>query len=451
MDGRETMGCGSSSGVVVVADDGNNVVAATAKQGNQSHDDDDEFNQLLQEFSKEDDDSKKQKKRMDDDHLMMSSEPGTGFHEMLVTAAKASADKFIQNVGDVVSKRKLAITGSAGNDKSPSKDGNDMDDVGGGSPLFMRLRNVCAAPIFNNSQTDWKSFRPPYYEKTNDEIQFLKQSLKNNFCFSTLSSTELHTIIMAFQETHVYKKDSIIIKQGEINADYFYVIKSGVVHYEVNGKKLELEQHQQATKGMSFGELSLLYTCPRSASVIVDSDEGCIFYKVDQKTFRYILQMQTIQNNQTKLELLENVPFIKTQQLDQLDIQKLIQNLQPRKFTKGEYLVKKGSKGDYFFVIQKGKIEVSDISIGQTTYENQILGVGDFFGERSLITHELRSANCIAITDGIVLTIAKSTFELTIGKYSKLVLKSQDKRQLVSIFSHFGMLSFDWTDILHGV
>ena len=434
------MGCGSSSAAGAVVVDGNN-------QKTQ----DDVFANLLNEFAKLDEIEAKEKmtnnKASIDSYLTMSTEPGTGFHDMIVqatTKTKAYADEKLQQevISDAIA-NKLGGIGSGSHDDDTttaapctptptnSKDKNNKNDAAAYSPLLFRLRNVCAAPLLDDENNDWKNFRPPYYEKSNEEIQFLKKSLKNNFCFSTLSSKELLSIIMAFQETKVYNKGSVIIEQGELTADYFYVIKKGVVRYEINGQTLSPNQ-STATRGNSFGELALLYTSPRSASVIVDSTDGCIFYKVDQKTFRYILQMQTIQSDNTKYELLGNVNFI-SQELDPSDISKLINNLQPRKFVKDELLVEKGSKGDYFFVIQEGKIQVTDITIGKTTYENQILGVGDFFGERALITQEPRSANCIAVTDGIVLTIDKTTFETTVGKYSKLVLKSQDKRQLVRI------------------
>jgi cAMP-dependent protein kinase regulator len=279
------------------------------------------------------------------------------------------------------------------------------------------LKNVFAAPL-----TDLASFNPPVFSKAEEEQAFIAEALKHNFVFSALTQRELMTIIDAFERIEVVPGDAVIT-QGE-EGDYFYVIREGNLHYEVDGKTVG-----HARKGQSFGELALLYTSPRAATVIADG--GCVLYRVDQKTFRYIMQSQTVQTENDKKELLQGVAFL--QDLDPLDIDKLIRALTPRKFEAGEYIVRKGEEGETFYLIQEGKVRVSDISIGKTDYEDQVLGVGEYFGERALVTKEPRSANVIGRTKGILLVIDRETFEMLVGNLSQLVLKSQDKRKLVSL------------------
>jgi cAMP-dependent protein kinase regulator len=278
------------------------------------------------------------------------------------------------------------------------------------------LKNVFAAPL-----TDLASFHPPVFPKSEVEQAYISEALKHNFVFSALSEREIKTIIDAFERIEVVPGDAVIT-QGE-EGDYFYVIREGNLHYEVDGNTVG-----RARKGQSFGELALLYTSPRAATVIADS--GCILYRVDQKTFRYIMQSQTVQTENDKKELLQSVAFL--QDLDPSDIDKLIRALTPRKFEAGEFIVRKGEEGETFYVIQEGKVRVADISIGMTDYEDQVLGPGEYFGERALITKEPRSANVIGRNKGILLSIDRETFETLVGNLSQLVLKSQDKRKLVS-------------------
>lgn len=264
------------------------------------------------------------------------------------------------------------------------------------------------------------SLRAPVFPKDPTEKAFVQNALQNNFVFSTLGTAELNTIIDAFERVEVLEGDTLI-QQGDVG-DYFYIIREGQVRFEVNGTKVG-----HAVTGKSFGELSLLYTSPRAASVIAEVHTS--LYRVDQKTFRYIMQSQTLQTENDKKDLLKSVPFLKS--LDPTDINKLIHTMVPRVFEPGEYLVRKGEVGDTFYVIQEGTVSVTEITIGSTNYEDQTLGPGDYFGERALVTKEPRAANCVGKTKGLVLCIDKETFEKAVGKFSVLTLKSEDCRKLV--------------------
>jgi cAMP-dependent protein kinase regulator len=277
------------------------------------------------------------------------------------------------------------------------------------------LKNIFAAPL-----GDLGSFRAPFFPKDHEEKRHIREALKNNFVFSALSEREIRTIIDAFEECKVQAGETLI-QQGDVG-DYFYVIREGAVRFEVGGNVVG-----HAGKGKSFGELALLYTSPRAASVIAES--VTTVYRVDQKTFRYIMQSQTLQTENDKKDLLQGVAFL--QDLDPTDINKLVHTMIPRVFEPGEYIVRKGEGSDTFYVIQEGEVRVTDITMGSTDYEDQTLGPGEYFGERALVTKEPRTANCIGKTKGIALSIDKETFEKVVGNLAHLTMKSEDKRKLV--------------------
>jgi cAMP-dependent protein kinase regulator len=278
------------------------------------------------------------------------------------------------------------------------------------------LKNVFAPPL-----EDPGSFTAPVFPKAVQEKQFIREALKSNFVFAALSERELRTIIDAFEALD-FKADERLIVQGDVG-DFFYVLRRGTVRFEVNDTVVG-----HAGEGKSFGELSLLYTSPRAASVIAES-KGTL-YRVDQKTFRYIMQSQTLQTENDKKDLLKGVKFFSP--LDPTDINKLVHTMVPRVFEAGEYIVRKGEEGDTFYVIQEGKVRVTDITMGSTKYEDQVLGPGDYFGERALVHKEPRSANCIGKTKGIALSIDKDTFEKVVGNIALLTIKAEDTRKLVS-------------------
>ena len=279
------------------------------------------------------------------------------------------------------------------------------------------LKNIFVAPL-----EDIQSFRAPDLPKSPEEKVFLRQALQQNFLFAALSEREMRTIVDAFELISMSSQD-VIIQQGDVG-DYFYVIRRGTVQYLVDGVEVG-----QAGEGKCFGELSLLYTSPRAATVIAESNVE--LYRVDQKTFRYILQSQTQQAESDKKDLLQGVPFLK--ELDLTDLNKLVYSVTTQTFEPGDYILRKGEDGDTFYIIQQGKVKVTDITIGSTDYEDQTLGPGDYFGERALVTHDPRAANCIAKTKVVTLSIDKETFETVVGKLHLLTTKAEDVRKLVRV------------------
>lgn len=281
------------------------------------------------------------------------------------------------------------------------------------------LKNVFVPPIARDDLVD---FKLPVYPKLPDERQFIAKVLNNNFIFEHLEPQELKSIIDAFEKTE-FKAGDEILKQGDEKADYFYVIYKGSCSYHVDGKKVG-----ESGAGKSFGELALLYSCPRAATV--KAMENCILFRVDQKSFRFVLQKKNVQTAEQKLDLLKKISFLKD--LEIYDLQKLSSAMTPVNFETGDYLVVKGEAGDAFFVIQEGNCKVTDISVGTSTFEDVALGPGDYFGERALVTSEPRAANVVAESNGIAMRIDKETFETVLGNLKRLIVKSQDKARLVS-------------------
>lgn len=281
------------------------------------------------------------------------------------------------------------------------------------------LRNVFVAPI---APDELEGFKLPVYPKSDEEKKFLVKTLSESFIFADLGERALSSIIDAFERAE-FKDSDEILTQGDEAADYFYVVYKGGVTYHVDGNEVG-----SSDAGSSFGELSLLYKSPRAATVKAKGD--CCTFRVDQKSFRSVLQKKNMQSAEQKLELLKKINFLDG--METFDLQKLSSAMKAVPFSPNDYLVKKGEAGDAFFLIQEGTVKVTDITVGNTNFEDAQLGEGDYFGERALITSEPRAANVIAVTKGIAMSIDKDTFELVLGNLHELILKSQDKRALVS-------------------
>jgi hypothetical protein len=129
-----------------------------------------------------------------------------------------------------------------------------------------------------------ENFVTPSYPKPEVSVKFIDDALADNFIFSSLSKSERRQLIDAMQPQAV-PAGTIIIQQGDIG-DYFYVVEDGHISFAVDGNHVG-----DCTRGASFGELALLYNCPRAATCLANTD--CRLWKVDQRTFRYMLANNT--------------------------------------------------------------------------------------------------------------------------------------------------------------
>lgn len=284
-----------------------------------------------------------------------------------------------------------------------------------------QLQDVFGAKMQVRNVTD---FKPPVYKKGDSEVQTIEECIKHSFFFDDLTPKEKQTMIAAFEPIEV-SKGTEVIKQGE-PGDYFYIIGEGEVTFLISNKVVGT-----AKTGESFGELALLYASPRAATVWADSEPTKLF-RVEQQTFRCLLQKQTKIMEAEKERLLNSIDFL--QEIDGVDTKRLGRAMSPKYFEPGTVLVKKGDEGDAFYVILEGEVEVTDISIGPTSFDDITLKDGDYFGERALATNEPRVANVTALTSGVAFSIDGKTFEKVLGQFSRLIMKSQDRRLLVRIF-----------------
>jgi CRP-like cAMP-binding protein len=216
---------------------------------------------------------------------------------------------------------------------------------------------------------------------------------------------------------------TIIIAQGDIG-DYFYVVEDGQISFAVDGNHVGA-----CTRGASFGELALLYNCPRAATCIANTN--CRLWKVDQRTFRYMLANNNASQQKDTIDVLRKVQFLAD--LDESMLIKIADALTTVSFQAGERIINKGDVGEVFYILKEGRVRVHDIGFGDSQYVDQILGPGDFFGERALLTGDPRLANITAETASVTLCLSRETFEKTLGPLQDLIDHAMKKRVLMGV------------------
>jgi cAMP-dependent protein kinase regulator len=235
-------------------------------------------------------------------------------------------------------------------------------------PIFRQPKNVYEKESIKYDDVD---FKVPIYYHNEDEETTLTKSLTINFMFRSLNKSELQSLVSAFEPCQ-FNEDDIIIQQGD-SGDYFYVLHEGKVNFLVDN----IQIGTTSEKGSSFGELALLYSSPRAATVIAAAKRTTLF-RVDKRSFRHILRNQTISSTETKKQLLHDIAFLKD--LGDTNIRKLMRHMTPVFFCPGDVAAQKGTIGDKFFIIQEGEFVCTDVSVGNKNFEDLHLGPGDYFG-----------------------------------------------------------------------
>ena len=92
-------------------------------------------------------------------------------------------------------------------------------------------------------------------------------------------------------------------------------------------------------------------------------------------------------------------------------------------FKKGDIVIKEGDKGDAFYVIEEGTVNVHKEALGDKVLA--ALKSGNFFGEKALFSNDVRNASCVADDDAKCLIIVRDDFVRLFGDLQELLDKSK--------------------------
>jgi CRP/FNR family transcriptional regulator, cyclic AMP receptor protein len=112
--------------------------------------------------------------------------------------------------------------------------------------------------------------------------------------------------------------------------------------------------------------------------------------------------------DQTTADFLASVPLFSG--LDREELTQFADLTRDKSYPRGSVILFEDDPGDSLFVIRKGRVKV--VLIGEDGREVilGVLGVGDHFGELSLIDDRPRSANVIAMEDADFLILRREDF-----------------------------------------
>ncbi|XP_048464913.1 cGMP-dependent protein kinase 1 [Rhincodon typus] len=243
-----------------------------------------------------------------------------------------------------------------------------------------------------------------------------------------------------------YGKDSCIIKEGDVGS-LVYVMEEGKVEVTKEGVKL-----CTMGPGKVFGELAILYNCTRTATVKTLTNVK--LWAIDRQCFQTIMMRTGLIKHAEYMEFLKSVPTF--QNLSEEILSKLADVLEETYYEDGEYIIRQGARGDTFFIISKGKVNVTrEESSNEEAVFLRTLGKGDWFGEKALQGEDVRTANVIAAETVTCLVIDRDSFKHLIGGLEDVSNKAYEDAEAKAkyeaesaFFSNLKLCDFNIIDTL---
>ncbi|KAF7649027.1 hypothetical protein LDENG_00148400 [Lucifuga dentata] len=256
----------------------------------------------------------------------------------------------------------------------------------------------------------------PFYPKSPESKDLIKAAILDNDFMKNLELSQIQEIVDCMHPVG-YGKDSCIIKEGDVGS-LVYVMEEGKVEVTKEAMKL-----CTMGPGKVFGELAILYNCTRTATVRTVTHVK--LWAIDRQCFQTIMMRIGLIKHAEYMDFLKSVPSF--QGLPEETLSKLADVMEETHYDDGVYIIRQGARGDTFFIISKGTVNVTkQDSANEEPVFLRELTKGDWFGERALQGEDVRTANVIAAEAVTCLVIDRDSFKHLIGGLEDVSNKGYD-------------------------
>ncbi|XP_037319503.2 cGMP-dependent protein kinase 1-like isoform X1 [Pungitius pungitius] len=285
----------------------------------------------------------------------------------------------------------------------------------------------------------------PFHPKSPQSKEMIKDAILDNDFMKNLELSQIQEIVDCMYPVD-YGKDACIIKEGDVGS-LVYVMEEGKVEVTKEGKKL-----CTMGPGKVFGELAILYNCTRTATVMTLIHVK--LWAIDRQCFQTIMMRTGLIKHAEYMDFLKSVPTF--QGLPEETLSKLADVMEETHYEEGEFIIRQGARGDTFFIISTGKVNVTqDGSANQEPAHLRVLSRGSWFGEKALQGEDVRTANVIAAEAVSCLVIDRDSFKHLIGGLEDVSVRGHEDAEAKAryeaenaFFSSLNLKDFNIIDTL---
>jgi len=266
-------------------------------------------------------------------------------------------------------------------------------------------------------------FKAPVFEKTDEQKARIEKCIAPSFMFNSLQKEDMNTVLMAFKERRTDAGESIITAGDD--GECMFLIEEGKVDCFKNIDGVD-KLVKTCISGDVFGELALLYNCPRAATV--KTTEASILWELDRNTFNNIVKDAAAKKRDTYTDFLKKVPLLEN--VEPYELMTIADALKMDIVEgQGVEIIKQGDQGDKFFIVMEGVCVAKKAFVeGQEPQTVMTHKVGDYFGELALINNDKRAATvCTSAATTKVLYVDRKTFKRLMGPMED-ILRREAKR-----------------------
>ena len=250
--------------------------------------------------------------------------------------------------------------------------------------------------------------------KSAEALKRIESAVGANAIFARLNEAQLQQLQKAMMEHHV-EAGSNVITQGE-KGNHYYIVDSGELDAYVkgSGRTDSATVVKSFGPGDSFGELALMYNCPRTATI--QARTKAVLWSLDRVSFRSIVLQANTEKASMYESFLEKVQLLEPLTRDQRN--RMVDALEEVTYKPGQAIIREGEEGTHFYIIVEG--EVSITKEGQAG-ELARRSASDYFGELSLKTGAPTIASVSAVAKCKLVRMDRGAFLRLLGPLDSLL------------------------------
>ena len=231
-----------------------------------------------------------------------------------------------------------------------------------------------------------------------EDYDLIYNIISNHFFLQTLNDQAKEEIIISMS-LYSIKEGKTLYSQG-CAGNYWYIVNSGELQRFHNNKLIG-----KLGRGDSFGERALIYSAPRSNTVIAKTE--CKLWALKRQVFRKILDFIFNSNYKENMQFLDEIRIPLDATFKSIMANNLIQEI----YLQGQTICKEGELGSCMYIIKDGEVECLK---GDKVI--RVLKKGENFGQKALLEGGIRSLDVKAKTDCKIYSISTDFFKNQLGE-----------------------------------